>query len=107
MWPLKWSHHSKWGNFWLLYAVLSLIVVPFGLAFTVWPIVLLGGSLVNIGYAIRIISKNQGWGAFRQNHIKVLFPSAAELLWMGDIAVYSAKLPVSVCWACPSNMRAT
>lgn len=58
--------------------------------FAVWPIALLGGSLVNIGYAIRIISKDQSWGAFRQNHIEVLFPLAAALLWMGGIAIYSS-----------------
>ena len=37
MWPLKWVRGLKWENFWLLYSIFSLIVVPFGLAFAVLP----------------------------------------------------------------------
>jgi L-rhamnose-H+ transport protein len=37
MWPLKWARVWKWENFWLYYAMFSLILVPFGLAFTVLP----------------------------------------------------------------------
>jgi L-rhamnose-H+ transport protein len=37
MWPLKWVRALKWENFWLLYSIFSLIVVPFGLAFAVLP----------------------------------------------------------------------
>ena len=33
MWPLKWARRLKWENFWLIYAVVSLIIVPFALAF--------------------------------------------------------------------------
>ncbi len=58
--------------------------------FAVWPIALLGGSLVNIFYALRIISQDQSWGAFRGNYVEVLFPFLAALLWMGGIAVYSS-----------------
>lgn len=58
--------------------------------FAVWPIALLGGSLVNIGYAIRVISRDQAWGAFRKGRVEVLFPLAAALLWMGGIAIYSS-----------------
>ncbi len=37
MWPLKWVRGLKW-NFWLLYfAIFSLIVIPFALAFAVLP----------------------------------------------------------------------
>ena len=37
MWPLKWARAWRWENFWLFYAMFSLIVVPFALAFTVLP----------------------------------------------------------------------
>lgn len=37
MWPLKWVRAWKWENFWLLYSVFSLIVLPFALAFIVLP----------------------------------------------------------------------
>jgi L-rhamnose-H+ transport protein len=37
MWPLKWARLWKWENFWLAYSILSLIVVPFGLAFGLLP----------------------------------------------------------------------
>jgi L-rhamnose-H+ transport protein len=37
MWPLKWARAWKWENFWLYYAIFSLIVVPFTLAFAVLP----------------------------------------------------------------------
>ena len=58
--------------------------------FAVWPIALLGGSLVNIAYAVRSISRDQAWGAFRSNRIEALFPLLAALLWMGGIAIYSS-----------------
>lgn len=37
MWPLKWARLWKWENFWLVYSITSLIVVPFGLAYAVLP----------------------------------------------------------------------
>jgi L-rhamnose-H+ transport protein len=37
MWPLKWARFWKWENFWLVYAIFSLIIMPFGLAFSVLP----------------------------------------------------------------------
>jgi len=37
MWPLKWARVWKWENFWLFYVVFSLIIMPFGLAFSVLP----------------------------------------------------------------------
>lgn len=58
--------------------------------FAVWPIALLGGSLVNIAYAIRTISRDRSWGAFRGNYVEILFPFLSALLWMGGIAVYSS-----------------
>src|ERR1700761_1216089 len=37
MWPLKWARAWKWENFWFYYAIFSLIIVPFALAFTLQP----------------------------------------------------------------------
>lgn len=37
MWPLKWARLWKWENFWLVYSISSLIVVPFALAYAVLP----------------------------------------------------------------------
>ncbi len=37
MWPLKWARTWKWENFWFCYAIFSLILVPFALAFSVLP----------------------------------------------------------------------
>jgi len=37
MWPLKWARVWKWENFWLFYSLFSLIIMPFGLAFSVLP----------------------------------------------------------------------
>jgi L-rhamnose-H+ transport protein len=37
MWPLKWVRAWKWENFWLLYSIFSLIIVPFGIAFLMLP----------------------------------------------------------------------
>jgi L-rhamnose-H+ transport protein len=37
MWPLKWARVWKWENFWLFYVIFSLIIMPFGLAFSMLP----------------------------------------------------------------------
>jgi L-rhamnose-H+ transport protein len=37
MWPLKWARAWKWENFWFYYAIFSLIIVPFAVAFTFLP----------------------------------------------------------------------
>lgn len=58
--------------------------------FAVWPIALLGGSIVNIAYAAYIVSRDKAWGAFRGGILEVLFPFLAALLWMGGIALYSS-----------------
>jgi L-rhamnose-H+ transport protein len=75
-------------------AITALVVVRGGNAalapFAVWPIALLGGSLVNIAYAIYLISREKSWGCFRGHYIEVLFPLLAASLWMGGIAVYSS-----------------
>ena len=35
--PLKWAKKWEWENFWLLYSLMALLVVPVGLAFAVVP----------------------------------------------------------------------
>jgi L-rhamnose-H+ transport protein len=35
--PLKWAKQWKWENFWVLYSLVSLLVVPVGLCFAVVP----------------------------------------------------------------------
>jgi len=59
--------------------------------FAVWPIALLGGSIVNIAYSVYLLSKNHTWGNFAQGIGKEVFnPVLAGCLWMGGIALYSS-----------------
>jgi L-rhamnose-H+ transport protein len=58
--------------------------------FAVWPIALLGGSLVNIAYCIYLLSHNQTWGNFRGGIREVFNPVLAGLMWFGGIALYSS-----------------
>ena len=61
--------------------------------FAVWPFVLAGGSLVNVGYSIYLLSKNHTWGNYLQGAqgLKELFnPVLAACMWMGGIALYSS-----------------
>jgi L-rhamnose-H+ transport protein len=58
--------------------------------FAVWPIALLGGSLVNIAYCIYLLSHNRTWGNFRGGIREVFNPALAGLMWMGGIALYSS-----------------
>src|SRR5260370_42428098 len=37
LWSIKWARVWKWENFWLVYSLVSLWVVPLGLAFWVVP----------------------------------------------------------------------
>src|ERR1700743_2171288 len=37
MWSIKWARVWKWENFWLVYAVGSLVVAPFILAYSLLP----------------------------------------------------------------------
>lgn len=75
-------------------AITSLAVLhggsPSMAPFAVWPIALLGGSIVNIAYAAYVISRDQSWGDFKGGYIETLFPFFAALMWMGGIAVYSS-----------------
>ncbi len=58
--------------------------------FAVWPICLLGGSIINIGYPIYLLFRNHTWGSFKGGAREVLNPALAGLLWMGGIALYSS-----------------
>jgi L-rhamnose-H+ transport protein len=59
--------------------------------FAVWPIALLGGSVVNLGYSIYLLNKNRTWENFRGFSPKeIINPVFAAFLWMGGIAIYSS-----------------
>ena len=63
--------------------------------FAVWPIALLGGSLVNFAYASYLLSVNHTWSRFISNSFiigvrEVFNPMLAGCLWMGGIALYSS-----------------
>jgi hypothetical protein len=58
--------------------------------FAVWPIVLLGGSIVNIAYSVYLLSKNHTWGNFKHGITEGFNPVLAGCLWMGGIALYSS-----------------
>lgn len=59
--------------------------------FAVWPIALLGGSVVNIGYCLFLLTKNKTWGNFRGFSLREFVnPVCAAFLWMAGIAIYSS-----------------
>jgi L-rhamnose-H+ transport protein len=58
--------------------------------FAVWPLALLGASIVNIGHPVILITRNRGWGLFKGSIAELFFPALAGLLWMGGIAIYSS-----------------
>jgi L-rhamnose-H+ transport protein len=59
--------------------------------FAVWPIALLGGSVVNLSYAFYLLTKNQTWGNFRRFSFPELRnPVFGAFLWMAGIAIYSS-----------------
>ena len=59
--------------------------------FAIWPIALLGGSVVNIAYSVYLLSKNKTWGYFSKKYGDVVFPTMMALMWMGGIALYSSS----------------
>ncbi len=75
-------------------AITSLAVLygatPSMAPFAVWPIALLGGSIVNIAYAVYFISRDHSWQNFKGGYVEITFPFLAALMWMGGIAVYSS-----------------
>jgi L-rhamnose-H+ transport protein len=58
--------------------------------FAIWPIALLGGSIVNIAYSIYLLTKNKTWGFFSKKYGEIIFPTMMALMWMGGIALYSS-----------------
>jgi len=58
--------------------------------FAVWPIALLGGSLVNIAYCIFLLSRNRTWGNFRGGIREAFNPMLMAFVWMVGIALYSS-----------------
>jgi len=63
-------------------------VAPVNTGFVVWPAVLGGGLLPNIGYAAYLLTRNGQWGLYR-----VVWPDAgwsvlAGLLWVGATLLY-------------------
>ena len=58
--------------------------------FAVWPIVFLGGSIANIGYAVYLMTKNKTWSRLVSSPSEPFNPFLAACLWMGGIALYSS-----------------
>lgn len=58
--------------------------------FAVWPIALLGASLVNLAYSVYLLFKNGSWGLFPRKISEIVSPVTAALMWMGAIALYSS-----------------
>ena len=59
--------------------------------FAIWPIALLGGSVVNIAYSIYLLAKNRTWSYFGKKFGEVAYPTLMALMWMGGIALYSSS----------------
>lgn len=58
--------------------------------FAVWPLVLVGGSIVNLAYAAVFLSRNRTWSNFHGGAREVFNPVLGACLWMGGIALYSS-----------------
>jgi L-rhamnose-H+ transport protein len=91
-----------------LFAALLNIALAFGGAwavFSVWPLALVGGLVVNLGYSMLLMSRNHTWGTFRAKPSDIAFPILGGSLWMIAIAIYSSGtvflgiLGVSIGWA--------
>lgn len=58
--------------------------------FAVWPIALLGGSLVNFLYSVVLLTRNKTWACFGGGLKEFVNPVLAASMWMGGIALYSS-----------------
>jgi hypothetical protein len=58
--------------------------------FAVWPIALLGASLVNLSYSVYLLFKNKSWGRFGEKLSEIGNPALAGIMWMGALALYSS-----------------
>lgn len=73
--------------------------------FAVWPIALLGGLVVNLGYGVYLMARNKTWRNFAANPVEAGAAILGGSIWMIAIAIYSTGtvylgiLGVSVGWA--------
>ncbi len=73
--------------------------------FAVWPIALMGGLVVNLGYSGYLLSRHQTWRNFAATPKEIFGPVVGGSIWMIAIAIYSSGtvflgiLGVSVGWA--------
>ena len=60
--PMKWMKAWKWENFWLVYSIMSLVVVPFALAFILLPGI--GGVYASLSPRVMLLPFLYGltWG---------------------------------------------
>jgi L-rhamnose-H+ transport protein len=58
--------------------------------FAVWPIALLGASVVNLLYSMYLLFKNKSWRNFGKKFSEIRNPALAGVMWMGAIALYSS-----------------
>lgn len=78
---------------------------PVWAVFAVWPLVLAGALIVNVGYSLYLLSRNKTWGNFGADMAELRNPVLGGCMWMGAIAIYSSGttflgiLGVSVGWA--------
>ena len=73
-------------------------------AYAVWPVVLLGGLVPNVGYSVYLLQKNKTWSAFGKGGSDVGWATLMAVLWVGAIslygvaAVYLGPLGTSIGW---------
>jgi L-rhamnose-H+ transport protein len=73
--------------------------------FSVWPLALMGGLVINLIYTVCLLTKNKTWGNFAAKPTDIIYPVLGGSLWMIAIATYSSgtvylgMLGVSVGWA--------
>jgi L-rhamnose-H+ transport protein len=78
---------------------------PAWAVFSVWPLALLGGLVVNLAYSMILMSCNHTWKTFAAKPSDIGFPILGGSIWMIAIAIYSSGtvflgvLGVSIGWA--------
>jgi L-rhamnose-H+ transport protein len=79
--------------------------LPAWAVFSVWPLALLGGLIINLAYSMFLMTRNHTWGTFTTKPAEVAFPVIGGSMWMIAIAIYSSAtvflgiLGVSIGWA--------
>ena len=60
--PMKWMKAWKWENFWLVYSIMALVVVPFALVFILLPGI--GGVYASLSPRVMLLPFLYGltWG---------------------------------------------